>query len=163
MNPGSGLNNIIVDRHDYQVFENGLLGIPIDQHVARACGLAKNEIANADKPIITGEWTGALTDCAKYLNGRGVGARYDGSYPGTPHVGSCAGKTTGSAANLSEGEKKDMRRFVEAQLDAFETGRGWFFWTWKTEGAPGWDMQDLLQTGIFPQPMDNRRHSGQCG
>lgn len=163
MGPGSGFNNIMVDRHDYQVFENGLLSLSIDEHVGRACGLAKNEIANADKWTITGEWTGAVTDCAKYLNGRGMGARYDGSYPGTTYIGSCDGKFTGSETDLSDNDKNNMRQFIEAQLDAFETGRGWFFWTWKTEGAPGWDMQRLLGAGLFPQPLDNRRYPGQCG
>lgn len=34
---------------------------------------------------------------------------------------------------------------------------GWIFWTWKTEGAPEWDMQDLLANGIFPQPLTARK------
>lgn len=40
-----------------------------------------------------GEWTLASTDCAKYLNGRGLGSRYDGSYPGSPYIGTCDDKS----------------------------------------------------------------------
>lgn len=49
---------------------------------------------------------------------------------------------------------------IEAQLDAYEQGAGWFFWTWKTEGAPDWDMKDLLANGLFPQPLTSGR--GMC-
>src|ERR1700744_787980 len=49
---------------------------------------------------IVGEWTPVMTDCAKYLNGRGVGARYDGSISqGAPVYGSCNGMT-GSGATF---------------------------------------------------------------
>ena len=41
-------------------------------------------------------------------------------------------------------------------MDAFEKAAGWIFWTWKTEGAPEWDMQALLQNGVFPSPVTNR-------
>lgn len=41
-------------------------------------------------------------------------------------------------------------------MDAFEEAAGWIFWTWKTEGAPEWDMQSLLANGIFPNPVTNR-------
>lgn len=36
-------------------------------------------------------------------------------------------------------------------------GSGWIFWTWKTQGAPEWDMKDLLANGIFPQPLTARK------
>ena len=52
---------------------------------------------------------------------------------------------------------------VEAQLDAYEQGAGWFFWTWKAEGAPQWEMRDLIKNGVFPQPLDQRKHPNQCG
>ena len=53
---------------------------------------------------------------------------------------------------------------IEAQLDAYEEGAGWVFWTWKTEGAPEWDMKDLLEQRVFPMPGDegDRVWPGQC-
>lgn len=50
-----------------------------------------------------------------------------------------------------------MRNSIEAQLDAYEQGAGWFFWTWKSEGSPDWEMKDLLANGLFPQPLTSRQ------
>ena len=65
---------------------------------------------------IVGEWTPAMTDCAKYLNGRGNGARYDGSIgPGAPSYGSCNDKT-GSGASFSQDYRDFLRMSWEAQV-----------------------------------------------
>lgn len=114
-------------------------------------------MASTGKWTISGEWTGGITDCAKWLNGKGKGARYDGSFNDAPKVGSCDGKSTGTVAGLSSDDKNNVGRFIEAQLDAYEKANGWIFWTWKTEGAPEWDMQDLLKNGLFPQPLTARK------
>lgn len=75
--------------------------------------------------VVNGEWTGAQTDCAKWLNGLGVGARYDGTYPGASPIGDCARKNVGTVDGLSDEEKKNIRSFNEAQLDGYEKGGGW--------------------------------------
>lgn len=49
------------------------------QHIQTACAY-QNELA-FDLWLIVGEWTPAQTDCATYLNGRGIGARYDVKNP----------------------------------------------------------------------------------
>ena len=50
--------------------------------------------AGANMWTVTGEWSTAITDCAMWLNGRGVGARWDGTYgDGAPAFGSCTGYT----------------------------------------------------------------------
>ena len=60
-----------------------------------------------------------MTDCAKYLNGRGVGARYDGSIrQGAPRYGSCAGKT-GKGSTFSQEYKNFLRKMWEAQVSAY--------------------------------------------
>ena len=103
-----------------------------------------------------------MTDCAKWLNGRGVGARYDGTYEGSSYIGSCAGKYSGGVDGLSPDDKTNIRKYIEAQLDAYEARTGWFYWTWKTEGAPEWDMQAQLAGGLFPNPVTSRKYPGQC-
>ncbi|KAL4922716.1 glycoside hydrolase superfamily [Aspergillus aurantiobrunneus] len=155
--------NIIMDTHHYQVFEGGQNAWDIDQHVNTACQLGLQHLGTVDKPVIVGEWTGALTDCTKHLNGRGIGIRYAGTLSGSAAVGACGSKSEGSVADLTPDEITNTRRFIEAQLDAFELKNGWVFWTWKTEGAPGWDMQDLLAHGVFPQPLTDRQFPNQCG
>lgn len=70
-----------------------------------------------------------MTDCAKWLNGRGVGARYDGTYQkgseGSYYIGSCAGKSVGTVAGLSQTEKNNIKTFIGAQMAAYEKASGW--------------------------------------
>ncbi|GKZ80556.1 exo-1,3-beta-glucanase [Aspergillus niger] len=155
-------SNVVMDTHHYQVFDTGLLSMSIDDHVKTACSLATQHTMQSDKPVVVGEWTGALTDCAKYLNGVGNAARYDGTYMSTTKYGDCTGKSTGSVADFSADEKANTRRYIEAQLEAYEMKSGWLFWTWKTEGAPGWDMQDLLANQLFPTSPTDRQYPHQC-
>ncbi|KAH6035944.1 hypothetical protein HBI82_024640 [Parastagonospora nodorum] len=161
-NWGAGMWNLLLDTHHYEIFDNGMVSQDLNGHIKQACDFG-NQMASTGKNTIAGEWTGGLTDCAKWLNGKDKGARYDGTLSGSSKVGDCAGKYTGSVAALSNDDKYNIRRFIEAQLDAYEKAAGWIFWTWKTEGAPEWDMQDLLANGIFPQPLTSRKYPGQCG
>lgn len=56
-----------------------------------------------------------------------------------------------------------MRGYIEAQLDAFEAqAEGWIFWNFKTEGAHEWDAFKLLDNGIFPQPLTDRKFDTIC-
>ncbi|KAI9375716.1 glycoside hydrolase [Aspergillus egyptiacus] len=155
--------DVIMDTHHYEVFDVGQLAWTIDQHINTACSLGLQHLQAVDKRVIVGEWTGALTDCTKYLNGKGVGVRYDGTMGSGAGIGACTSKSVGSISQLGPDEIENTRRFIEAQLDAFEIKDGWIFWTWKTEGAPGWDMRDLLKNGVFPQPLTDRRYPHQCG
>jgi hypothetical protein len=155
-NWGAGMWDLLLDTHHYEIFDNGMVSQNLDGHIAMACDFG-NQMASTGKNTIAGEWTGGLTDCAKWLNGKNKGARYDGTLSGSSKVGDCAGKYTGSVAALSGADKYNIGRFIEAQLDAYEKAAGWIFWTWKTEGAPEWDMQDLLANGIFPQPLTARK------
>ncbi|KAK4995410.1 hypothetical protein LTR28_000533, partial [Elasticomyces elasticus] len=132
---GSGMWALLLDTHHYEIFDYGSLGMSPTDHVHTACGFGA-QMASNNKWTVAGEWTGALTDCAKWLNGRGKGARYDGTLDGGSPIGSCAGKYSGTVAGLSDADRGNIRRFIEAQLDAFEKAQGWIFWTWKNEAAP---------------------------
>ena len=162
MTPSTGHQNVILDTHQYQIFTPQQVSRSPTDHVAAACALGP-QLAQLDKWTMVGEWTGAQTDCAKWLNGYGRGARYDGSFgPGSWRVGDCAGKHQGSVGGRSADDKANLRRFIEAQLDAYGRRSGWVFWTWKTESAPEWHLKDLLAEGLFPQPLEQRRFPGQC-
>jgi aryl-phospho-beta-D-glucosidase BglC (GH1 family) len=87
-------------------------------HIQSACGNAGtlSDFNSSQLLTIVGEWTPAMTDCAKYLNGRGVGARYDGTFsPGSQVYGSCSGQT-GSGATFSQDYKNFLRQTWEAQV-----------------------------------------------
>ena len=152
---GAGMWSLILDTHHYEIFDQGSISMSPNEHISTACAFG-SQMASTGKWTIAGEWTGGITDCAKWLNGLGKGARYDGTFDGSSPVGSCDGKYAGSVADLSSADKYNIGRFIEAQLDAFEKANGWIFWTWKTESAPEWHMKDLLANGLFPQPLTSR-------
>ncbi|KAH8596733.1 glycoside hydrolase family 5 protein [Bisporella sp. PMI_857] len=139
--------NAIIDHHEYQVFTNDLVAMSPAQHIQQVSTNAPS-YGGSDKWVVVGEWTAAMTDCAPALNGYGIGARYDGTYPGSSVVGSCAGKS--DITTWDEQFKSDTRAYIQAQIAAFEQQAGWIFWNFKTEGAHEWDAFKLLDNGIFP-------------
>ena len=140
--------NVAIDHHEYQVFNNDLLKLSPAQHSQKVCELA-DSYGGADKWTFVGEWTGAMTDCAKYLNGFGRGARYDGSFLGAAYQGNCG--FANNAASWSQTQKDDIRRYIETQISAFEAKtQGWFFWNFKTESAFEWNALALVDAGLFP-------------
>jgi len=161
MSSDTGAHNVILDTHIYQIFSPAEVAMKPCQHVQTACGAAAN-VANTDKWTIVGEWSGAQTDCAKWLNGLGKGARYDGTFPESSWNGDCQTKYQGTVDGLLPVDKVNLEYFVEAQLDAYESHSGWIFWAWKTESAPEWHFQNLTRAGLIPQPLTSRKHPGQC-
>ncbi|KAF8992505.1 exo-beta-1,3-glucanase [Cyathus striatus] len=168
MNP-HGFEGVILDTHIYQIFSTPLVTDALrrqenqmteQQHIEAACSKG-NSLATEDIWVVVGEWTPAANDCAKYLNGRGVGARYDGSYPGSTYVGSCDG-LTGQARSFREGFKDFLRRYWEAQVITYEKGQGWIQWTWKTENADEWSYQAGLENGWIPHDPTDLIHRDIC-
>lgn len=165
MNTQSGIQNVILDTHIYQIFSDGQVAMSPSAHIANACSNIA-PLKQTDKWTIVGEWSGAQTDCALWLNGYGKGARYDGSFDGSnggKGYGSCETKTSGTVDGLLDVDKKNLRQFVEAQMDAYEAHTGWIFWAWKNEAAPEWHFQNLTRAGLIPQPLTSRQYPGQCG
>lgn len=151
---------VVLDHHHYQVFSSGELSRTIDEHVSVACGWGKSAKTEYHWNV-AGEFSAALTDCALWLNGVGRGARWLGDYDGSAYYGSCAPYT--NPDNWTSAHKVNVRRYLEAQLDAFEQTGGWIFWNWKCEDAIDWDLSRLISLGVFPQPLSNRQYSNQCG
>ena len=151
-----------MDKHIYQMFSNEEVAYSFTEHITTVCTYASS-LKGFDLWLIIGEWSSAPTDCALYLNGRGVGARYDGTYPGSTYVGSCDAMT-GSASTFSDAYKTFLGQFWAAQTYAFETGaQGWLQWTWKTESADEWSYQAGLANGWIPQNPNNPQYPNICG
>lgn len=152
---------VLLDTHIYSVFSPDQVAMSQSARINNYCGMT-GYIANSQKNLwtVVGEWTAAPTDCAKYLNGRGVGARYDGSYPGSYYVGSCTGKT-GDGSQFSAAYKQQLKQLFETQVSVYERGSGWVFWTWKTEQAADWDYQRGLKGGWITYNL-NSRPNAQC-
>ena len=132
------------------------------QHISSACSKA-SYLDSSTLWLLVGEWTAAANDCAKYLNGRGIGARYDGSYPGSTRVGSCTG-LTGDASTFSTSYKTFLGQHWEAQVMAYEKGaKGWIQWTWKAENADEWTYQAGLANGWIPSNPTKFKYPNICG
>jgi len=152
--------NVALDHHEYQVFTDELVALAPWQHRQLVCNNAAS-YSGADKWTFVGEWTAAMTDCASALNGYLIGARYDGTYPGSTYVGSCA--DINFIETWSQNLKDDTRGYIEAQMETFEkVGQGWVFWNFKTEASAEWDAFRLIDAGVFPQPLTSREFSMIC-
>lgn len=118
--------NVAVDHHEYQVFTPELVSMQPWQHRQYVCNNAP-VYSGGDKWTVVGEWSAAMTDCAPALNGYGIGARYDGTYPGSWYVGSCA--NINFINTWDQTFKDDTRGYIEAQMETFERyTNGWIFW-----------------------------------
>jgi len=156
--PSSQYQGVFMDTHKYQIFSDAENQMDHQDHIQTACGIGPS-LASFHLPVIVGEWTPASTDCAKYLNGRGVGSRYDGSHDdGSTRIGSCQG-LTGKASTFSDDYKKWLRQFWQAQANSYEKGAGWIQWTWKAEEADEWSYQAGLANGWIPQNPTDREYS----
>jgi glucan 1,3-beta-glucosidase len=119
----------------YQIFSNLELSRTLDQHVDYACNLSQSfvEFESSNIWAVVGEWSSALTDCAKWLNGRGVGARWEGKWGSTSDqhfFDTCEGYT-GDSSTFSGQYKDQLRKYFEVQIEVGERVQGWVFWTWK--------------------------------
>lgn len=149
--------NILIDHHHYEVFDAGALNLTIGQHLDSIKGYASG-IAKELKyhPAVVGEWLAALTDCAPWLNGVGLGSRYEGQAPYlNPRIAACGNINDFSL--WSSDKRKGYRKFIEMQLDQYESQTsGWIFWCFKTETTIEWDLNRLVDLNLFPQPLDQR-------
>ncbi|KAK8208528.1 glucan 1,3-beta-glucosidase precursor [Phyllosticta capitalensis] len=152
--------NVVLDHHEYQVFENDVVAFSRKEHRNQVCKRNYRWLGS-DKWTIVGEWTAAMTDCAYWVNGVGKGARYDGTFPDSKKIGDCA-PYNGDISKWDQSLRDDTRRYIETQLDQFELTNGWVFWTLKTESAPEWDLYRLVDAGIFPQPLTSRKFGDGC-
>ncbi|KAJ2357922.1 hypothetical protein GGF43_001167 [Coemansia sp. RSA 2618] len=158
-----GWDNVILDTHNYHVFVKDRLTLNRDQHLQVTCDDAKHVRGfNNQLWTVTGEWSLATTDCAKWLNGMEKGARWDGTLPwemnGPVYPGAtCSGQDSISAWDVET--RTFIRQFAETQMDAYEAGSGWFFWNFKTEVADDWNYIKLAQNGLIPVPPTNRIYS----
>ena len=146
-------NAFAVDEHLYQLFTDSFNAMNQDQHVAAACAWGSSLAASTSfQKTIVGEFSAATNICLMK----------DGStIAGTSCSEDGCECQTGDWTKWSQGMKDQMRRFVEAQLEAFEANSaGYFAWSAKAPG--GWGVLNLLGNGVWPQNGE-RKFAGVCG
>ncbi|RLV92103.1 Glucan 13-beta-glucosidase 2 [Spathaspora sp. JA1] len=153
----TNFTNVILDHHHYEVFADSVHS-NTTVHLSNIKNYAES-IADEKIPAIVGEWSAALTDCAMWLNGIGLGTRFEDTAPygNKTSNGECSKWT--NVDKWSKQQKKDYRKFIEMQLYQYGANtQGWIFWCWKTESAIEWDFQALIKHDLMPQPLDDYKY-----
>ncbi|EJD48927.1 glycoside hydrolase [Auricularia subglabra TFB-10046 SS5] len=158
---------VLMDFHEYQIFSIPELQRSFDDHISYACNLGSSLAAYSSSNLwtVVGEWSLAITDCTFWLNGRGVGARWDGTYyPGSDTVtlGQCEGLSMDSS-KFSDDYKAFLRRYWEVQVHIGEMSKGWIFWTWKAENSDEWSYKVGVEKGWIPSDPSDRLYPNICG
>ena len=125
-----------------------------DQHIAEACGWGQNlKTANDLMPTYVGEWSAATNVCVNP----------DGSTTGGTSC-SVAGCQCQSADfdEWNDGMIEVVRKYVEAQMDAFEKSSSGYF-MWAAKGPGGWGFLNGIKNGVVPNPVTSRKYGSQCG
>ncbi|TGJ79398.1 hypothetical protein E0Z10_g9362 [Xylaria hypoxylon] len=165
----TGYSDLILDVHQYVIFNNDLIKFTHQKKINFACAdwTSQAEVSldtsTGYGPTMFAEWSQADTDCAKYLTNVGWGNRWTGTYSQgnssaqalTPMCPTTDSSCSCDDANASYGDysdtyKKFLLMFAEAQMTSFEKGYGWWYWTWDTESSPQWSYRQGLAAGILP-------------
>ncbi|KAI1272870.1 glycoside hydrolase family 5 protein [Xylaria sp. FL0933] len=165
----TGYPDLILDVHQYVIFNNDLIKFTHQKKINFACvdwtqqAQQSLDTSTGYGPTMFAEWSQGDTDCAKYLTNVGWGNRWTGTYdsgnsssdaltpmcPTTDSSCSCDGANA-SVDDYSDAYKKFLLMFAEAQMYSFEKGYGWWYWTWDTEASPQWSYRQGLAAGILP-------------
>jgi glucan 1,3-beta-glucosidase len=148
--------NFILDTHLYQNQMDDDSKLSEKAHIQKACGWRQSEPLNENQngmPVIVGEFSAQMNVCA-YPDGTIT--------PGTV----CNKKGCQCSSNVdvqywSQPLIDAHRRFVEAQLDTFESStHGWFMWAYKGPGA--WGLDNAVKYGLIGKKVTDRKFPNQC-
>ena len=158
--PADQYQNLVIDAHHYQCFANNLVEQEDgwQRHLSDACKRGE-AINDSHLPVVTGEFSTAITECQKYLQG-GYVTPYDPFNP--PEI---CNTYNGDFPNYGPAHVDFLKSFFLAQIDSYESGPsgvGWFMWTMKVEGeheaGPEWDFLYLWRNGVIPSDLCSRDH-----
>lgn len=146
-------SRVSFDYHYYDISDTNLFGSqPVSENVPAVCKNAPKWYGKDPRRHFVGEFSGTRAECERVLAG------FSDSIP------PCHGVNNISSSDWwTTKYRDDTRRFIEAQLDAFESsGDGWVFWTYKTDDGIALDMRHLVEYDIFPMPFHERKYPNQC-
>lgn len=146
----------VIDTHIYQLYTDADNSLDQPGHIAKACGMASSLAStNAQIPVVVGEWTAGTNVCSD---------EYGNTWAGTSTSSAGCSCVNDAASEWSDALVTQMRRYVEAQLDVWESSTsGYFFWNFKTESDNPWNYMAASGRGIIPNPITSRAYPGQCG
>lgn len=154
MTPAEGFYNVWLDDHNYQCFGDintwSYASDGWSKHLKQACSY-NSYYANSPLWTFTGEFSLAVTDCTKWLDGIGRTPRPISD--GRPDVCDFYNQPV---STISADYKQFLNQYARAQMDAFEQAGGWFFWNFRAENSPEWDFLLGLEMGWIPANVGQR-------
>lgn len=167
--------DLLLDVHQYVTFNVDQLSLKHRDKLNFACAAwtlqSKRSMDRTTGfgPTMCGEWSQADTDCTTYINNVATGTRWEGTFntgnastsilspqcPLKSNTCSCS-KANATPDQYSEQYKRWLYQFSIAQMDSFEAGWGWFYWTWETERATQWSYRRGMEAGILPKKAYDR-------
>ena len=161
-----GADRIALDVHPYFAFgtQNAVAVSTFERTPCTAWAAPSNASLSAFGLTTAGEHSLAINDCGLFLNGVGLGNRFDGTFAGSTAAGSC--QEILDWPNWSDATKAS---YLQIALSSFDALQNFFFWTWKIGNStefgrvmtPHWSYQLGLQQGWLPR--DPRDSIGACG
>ncbi|KAF9357614.1 hypothetical protein BGX26_003405 [Mortierella sp. AD094] len=174
-----GADRLALDVHQYLIFDHDLIRLSRADQVKFPCNVwSKNLQRSSLKfvPTVVGEFSSATNDCATYLNGIGVGYRWDGTFRSEDDIaegkpaeeaacqpkvngqipGYCSCESQNSVGYYTPEYRQFLSDFTQTQMDAFEQGMGWFYWNFKTETNALWSYFDGVDQSWIPKDANSR-------
>lgn len=150
---GSGPKTFGIDTHLYQLYTDSDNALTQSQHITEACGWATNlTAANAIMPTYVGEFSAATNICVNSDGSTSAGTSCS--------IEGCQCQSA-DFDDWNEELIMQVRMFVEAQLDVFESSTSGYF-LWAAKGPGGWGFLNGIKNGIIPYPVTSRLYPGQC-
>jgi len=118
----TGADRLSLDTHPYRCF-GPQSNEPMSAQTRAPCDWSPdvNASTNAFGLTNAGEFSNAVTDCGLFLNGVGLGTRYEGTFAGGGgRVGSCEPWTDWE--NYSATMKQNIMDYTLASMDALQVG-----------------------------------------
>lgn len=127
-----------IDTHLYQnqVEEDSQLNQ--EEHSEKACNWTNSALLppSANLPVYVGEWSAQTNVCANPDGSTTAGTECE--------TQGCQCSVSTDMADWDSPLVEATRRYVEAQLEAFErSSSGWYIWSYKGPGA--WGMSNLME------------------
>jgi len=114
-------DRVTLDTHPYLCFGDQS-DAPMSSYASTPCsswGATVNSSMGSFGLTNAGEFSNAVTDCGLFLNGVGLGTRYEGTYSGGgSRIGSC--NTWTDWQNYDTATKAAIRQFALASMDALQ-------------------------------------------
>ncbi|KAG0236749.1 hypothetical protein BGW41_000340 [Actinomortierella wolfii] len=79
----SKADRLVLDVHQYLIFDHYLIRLPRKEQAVFPCNVWSRDMKRSMEafgPTLVGEFSSATNDCAKWLNGIGIGTRWEGTF-----------------------------------------------------------------------------------